>query len=376
MCRDKESGRAEVALDQSHHTPESISPVMNPKVLIRTPNHLGDCVMALPMLSEAREAYPGAAVTVLTPEHVAELFGHNPGIDDILTIPIHYVHGLLGVFKIKDIIAPHSFDIGYVLPPSFGAASAFKLAGVKERIGYIADGRRLLLTKPLPLPTPLNSEHRSKVYFDLLRRGSVADLEYVQPKLFLDEADTRGGMSILHAFGIEDSDAYAVVAFRAVAESRRWGTDNYTDLVKHLIGNFGFKAVLIGSGADAETGDQIADSVDGEGEQVVNLSGKTSLRELAAICSRARVFVGNDSGPAHLAAAVGIPLVVMSGADDPKETSPISQHKRVVYLDHLECISCRKNKCPRKGDDYMQCMNGITIQMVTSQISELLMPSE
>jgi heptosyltransferase-2 len=346
---------------------------MKLKVLIRTPNHLGDCVMALPMISEAREAYPGSRVTILTPEHLAEMFDGNPGIDEIMTIPTRAVHGMISVFKIKEMIAGRDFDVGYILPPSFGAASAFKLAGVDQRIGYIADGRRLLLTKPLPLPTPLNSEHRSKVYFDLLRRGSLTTMEYVKPKLFLDENDSRKGMAVLDAFGVAEDDRYAVVAFRAVAESRRWGEENYTELVRRIVEQNGLKVVLVGSTADRKVGGKIVDGVDEN--DVANLAGKTSLRELAAICSRAQVFVGNDSGPAHLAAAVGAPLLVLSGADDPAETSPISSQKRLIYPDHLDCISCGKNKCPLKGDDRMRCMNEITVDMVIAELRALLKPA-
>jgi len=343
---------------------------MSLKVLIRTPNHLGDCVMALPMINETREAYPGATVTVLTPENMVELFQNNPGIDELLTIPTQYVHGLLSVFKIKDLLIPHDFDVGYVLPPSFGSASALKLAGIGERIGYIVDGRRLLLTRPLPLPTPLNSQHRSTVYFDLLRRGSGAALEDVKPKLFLGEEDSHRGQTLLSGYDISDIDQYAVVAFRAVAESRRWGTENYKALIGALIERFGLKVVLVGSTQDQATGDEICEGQ--EDLAVANLAGKTSLRELAAICSRAQVFVGNDSGPAHLAAAVGIPVVVLSGADDPKETSPIASRKRLVYLDHLECISCVKNKCPLKGDDFMRCMKEITVDQVCDRVAELI----
>jgi heptosyltransferase-2 len=345
---------------------------MSKKILIRTPNHLGDCVMALPMINETHEAYPDSIVTVVTPDHLAAIFAGNPGIDHVLTIPTEHVHGLLSVFKIKDLIMPDDYDIGYILPPSFGAASAFKLAGIEERIGYIADGRRLLLTKALPLPTPLNSEHRSQIYFDLLRRASGASIDYVKPKLFLDEGDTEDSLNLLGGFGVGDDDSYAVVAFRAVAESRRWGTDKYSSLCTRLVNEFKLKVVLIGSAADAAVGDEIIATVADDNNAVVNLAGKTSLRELAAICSQADVFVGNDSGPAHLAAAVGAPLVVLSGADDPKETSPISSHKRLVYLDSLDCISCVKNKCELKDDAHMRCMTDISVDMVTSQISELL----
>jgi len=345
---------------------------MSQKILIRTPNHLGDCVMALPMINETREAYPDSTVTVLTPDHLRELFSGNPSIDHVLTIPTEYVHGLLSVFKIKDLITPDDYRIGYIMPPSFGAASAFKLAGITERIGYIADGRRLLLTRPLPLPVPLNSEHRSKVYFDLLRRGSGYSIDYVKPKLFLSEDDYKTGQGLLDGYNIGEDDRYAVIAFRAVAESRRWGEDKYAELAKRLIDDFDMRVVLIGSASDSKVGDELTATIDREDEMVANLAGKTSLRELASICSRAQLFVGNDSGPAHLAAAVGAPIIVLSGADDPKETSPLASQKRLICHDSLECISCAKNKCQLKGDDFMRCMNEISVDEVIAQVNDLL----
>ncbi len=343
---------------------------MSQRILIRAPNHLGDCIMALPMINETREVFHSSSVTVLAPEHLAELFEQNPAVEDVLKIPSRYVHGLIGVVKIKEIISPHGFDIGFILPPSFGAASAFKLASVKERIGYIADGRRLLLTRPLALPTPLNTEHRSRVYFDLLRRASGIDLEYVPPKLFLNESDDHHAAELLAGFGISAGEGYVAIAFRAVAESRRWGSEQYAKLAAYVVEKHRLKVVLIGSDDDRRIGDEMTTVV--EGDAVVNLAGKTSLRELAAVFSGARLFIGNDSGPAHLAASVGIPLVVLSGADDPAETSPISSRKRLIYLDHLDCISCVKNRCPLKGEKKMRCMNEITLDMVVSHVETIL----
>jgi len=85
-----------------------------------------------------------------------------------------------------------------------------------------------------------------------------------------------------------------------------------------------------------------------------------------------RVFVGNDSGPAHLAAAVGARVVVLSGADDPKSTTPLATDKRLIYLEELGCISCVKNKCPLKNDQHMQCMKGISVEMVFDAVKELI----
>jgi heptosyltransferase-2 len=346
---------------------------MGPKILIRAPNHLGDCMMALPMINETREAYPGSSVTVLAPEALSDLFEGNPAVDKTMKIPTRYVHGMIAVVKIKDIISQANFDIGFVLPPSFGAASAFKLAGIPERIGYIADGRRLLLTRPLALPEPLNSEHRSQVYFNLLRRASGIGLSYSQPKLFLNDEDMAHAERLLGGFGLGRDDDYVVVAFRAVAESRRWGEDRYAALSLILADKHGLKVLLTGSQDDRRAGDEMLATIGHE--NVLNLAGKTTLREFASLCSGARLFIGNDSGPAHLAAAVDIPLVVLSGADDPKETSPIAERKRLLYLEQLDCISCVKNRCPLKGEGHMRCMKDISVDRVLAEVESVLSES-
>jgi heptosyltransferase-2 len=326
--------------------------------------------MALPMIGEAREAFPGSSVTLLTPESLVDLFSANPAIDAILPIPREHVHGLLAVMKIKDILAPFTFDVGFILPPSFGSAASMKLAGIKERIGYIADGRRLLLSRPLPLPSPINSEHRSVLYFNLLRRACGADLEYGKPKLFLSDNDLARGGEVLAGFGLNEGQKYIAVAFRAVAESRRWGTERYIELIKAIISRHSLKVVLIGGNEDMAEGDKIVSSA--SPHEVINLAGKTTIRESAAVLAGANLFVGNDSGPAHLAASVGIPLVVLSGADDPKATSPIASTKKLVRMNHLDCIGCEKNSCPLPDNSRMACMTGITVEKVLGEIELIL----
>jgi heptosyltransferase-2 len=343
---------------------------MGQKILVRTPNHMGDCVMALPMINEVREAYPGSSVTLLVPESLADLFEANPAIDGVIRIPTAHVHGMIAVMKIKELVTPFGFELCYILPPSFGAAAAFKLAGIKERIGYIADGRRLLLSRPFALPAPLNCQHRSRTYFDLLCRATGQDIEFQPPKLVLNEADDRKAEDVLAGFGVDPADRYAVISHRAVAESRRWGIANYTELARRLVHGFNLKIVLIGSTSDVRDGDEIVTAVGAK--NVLNLAGKTRLRESAAVLANAVLFVGNDSGPAHLAAAVGVPVVVLSGADDPRETGPQSKNSRLIYMSELECISCVRNKCPLKGPAFMRCMRDIGVDMVVAAAGQLL----
>jgi heptosyltransferase II len=342
---------------------------MSLKVVIRAPNHLGDCVMALPMINEAREAHPGAHITVLAPESLAELYEQNAEVDATLRIPTKYVHGMMAVIKIKELLAPHGFDLGYILPPSFGAAAGFKLAGIKERIGYVADGRRLLLTRPLALPTPLGCQHRSLTYFELLRRSVGRDLEYAPPKLFLQDHDFENAATQLAAFGLPAGERYITIAYRSVAVSRRWGIAKYAELAHLLAAKYSVSIVLIGSADDAREGDELAATV--SDCRIVNLAGRCTVRESASVIARSQLFVGDDSGPAHLAAATGVPVVVLFGAGDPAETAPVGELARVVRRDDLDCIACVRNTCPLKGEANLCCMTGLSVAAVFLEITKL-----
>ncbi len=346
---------------------------MGPKIVVRTPNHLGDAIMAIPMINEVREAHPGSTVTLLVPDYLAELYEQNPAIDALLRISAKHVHGLISVVKIRELLEAERFDLGYILPPSFGAAAGFKLGGVKVRIGYVADGRRLLLTRPLPLPTPLNCQHRAVTYFELLRRSTGQELEFSQPRLLLNEAEIQKGIDLMSGLGIAVEQAYAAIAIQAVAESRRWGVERYTTLVRRLIESTEYAIVLIGGASDHRPGEEMVEAIGSP--RVVSIAGKTTLMESAAVLSRASFFVGNDSGPAHLAAAVEVPMVVLSGADDPKETSPLAPRKRLIYHTELDCIGCVKNKCPLSQDKFMKCMTSISVGDVLNEINLVLAES-
>ena len=146
--------------------------------------------------------------------------------------------------------------------------------------------------------------------------------------------------------------------------------EKYAELIVRLNTEYKLTVILCGTEEDREAGDSIMEKV--QSDQIYNFAGKTAIRELASIMSRAQVFVGNDSGPAHLAASVGIPIVVLSGADDPKSTSPMAVDKKLIYMDQLECISCVKNKCPLKAEQYMSCMELISVNTVIEKIDEIL----
>ncbi|MEK7775694.1 MAG: lipopolysaccharide heptosyltransferase II [Candidatus Zixiibacteriota bacterium] len=335
---------------------------MSENIVIRVPNHLGDAVMGLSMVAETREAWHGSRVTVLSPAGFADLFESNPSVDDIIPIPGDSLHGIGSVFRIKALVAPGKFTLGIVMPPSFGSASSLVLAGIPERIGYATDGRRLLLSKPILLPEPVNSVHRSELYFNLLLRVSGKSLTYYQPCLMVNDRDIENAFERLPETKGLVANNFVAVSFRARADSRRWGAENYTALCRRIASEYGYPVVLLGGKDDMREGDQIASGV-GDGK-AINMSGKTTVRQTAALMSRAKLVVGDDSGPIHLAAAVGTMVITINGAGDPKETEPATSRKRMIVLSHHPCVPCVRNACPLKGNEYLRCIRDVTVDML------------
>jgi heptosyltransferase-2 len=335
-----------------------------PKTVVRVPNHLGDCLMAQPAIRALAENFDRDGLFLLIPHWAEPIYRTFDGISIIRT---DRLHGLKAVRRQIRLLRGYHFDDGVILTPSFSSALILWLAGVKNRHGYSGDARRLALNYPLDRKSAL-SEHRSQSYYRLMESYLRKKLAIYRPRMTLSDRDLDEARKILSSAGISDSDKYIVIAPQAVAESRRWGAANYRSLALQLTRDRNYKIILIGTMVEFSAGEIIAQRQDG----IANLCGRTDIGSAAAILSQARLFIGNDSGLAHLAAAVDIPLVVLSGADNPAETSPLSDKKKLIIRGDLECISCAKNICPKKGKDFMRCMKEITVEEISSAARGLL----
>jgi len=326
-------------------------------ILVRMPNHLGDCVMALPAIGAALSCRSDFDYHLMYPAWAGVLFRDLPAMQH-LPLEQPYLHGPAAIRMQTGLIREFHFDGGALLTPSFSSALIFYLGGVRRRYGYAREGRGMFLNRPV---APMGvTGHRSQSYLHLMSALCETDLQGEPPQVDITD-DLRGSVrGLLNGFGFRSDEEYVVIAPRAVAASRRWGAQNYAALAAKICGDMNLRVLLLGTAGERADGDIIAC----ENPGVVNLCGQTEIGQAAAILVGARLFVGNDSGLAHLAAAVQVPLVVLSGADLPSETSPLSDDKIVLIKDHLECISCVKNVCPFKDERQMQCMRQITVEEV------------
>ncbi len=330
--------------------------------IIRAPNHLGDCIMALAAL----QALPDTMqYSLLAPDWAEPLYRGLPGAK-FHPIPAGSLHGFAAILNQREMIKDINADAGLLLTPSFSSALIFNLAGINKRIGLSTDGRTLLLTDPVDSKTlPM---HRADKFRCLVERLFDTKLQIDIPRISKSQECDSKAIDMLEESGIEGQARFVAIAAQSVAASRRWGSDNYASLAGRLTKDLKLNIVILGTEAESPAGDKIRNNR----EDAVNLCGRTNIDTAAVVLSMAALFIGNDSGLAHLAGAVGIPLVVLSGADNPAETSPLAANKTVIIKNKLECISCVKNSCPLSGDRHMQCMKRITVDEVLQAAGEYL----
>jgi lipopolysaccharide heptosyltransferase II len=324
------------------------------KIVIRIPNHLGDILMAKGAVKAFVEWTPDADVTLLMPGWAEDLYRD---IEYIKFLPLksNQLHGLGAIWYQVKLLSRKRFGIGVVLTPSFSSALVLSLAGIRSRYGYDGEGRGILLNNKIPHKNG-RIIHRSQRYTSLLERVSGHRLQVGIPDLIPDRKLQQSATEILKENGVDPEKAFITIGPQSVAPSRTWDRENFRQLINKL----DMPVILMGSADEFETSEYLANKC----ENSFNLCGQSDIGTASAIIGMSKLYIGNDSGLAHLAAAVGTPIVVLFGAGNPTETSPLTDKKTVIIKDDLECISCVKNDCRLTGKDFMQCMRLISVDEV------------
>jgi heptosyltransferase-2 len=298
-------------------------------VVVRAPNHLGDVVLALPALR-------AAGADVLVRASLAPLL-HLAGLGGRI-IPFN------GVVAAARALRAARYEKGVLLPPSFSSALIFALGGVKARRGTDTDGRSILLTDPVPV-TSLERLHRSTQYLRLVGE-TVAEGAALIPRLNVPRPSHEGRVVGVFPGGN--------------APSRRWEPARFDELVRRLAKR-GDRVVVFGGPTERQLTARVA------GNAATDLGGKTDLAQLALGIASCDLLVTNDTGPLHLAAAVGTPTVSLWGAGDPLVTGPLGAGHRLLRHPELDCVPCTKNDCPLAVDRY-RCLTVITVDDVEAVI--------
>lgn len=325
------------------------------RLVVRMPNWLGDVVMALPALSAVRAAYPGAVLAVAAIPSIAPLF--DEGIDA-------RPQQVIVVDKGREAaqLKAGGFDAVLLLTNSFRTAWSARQSGIRERWGYAAGGRRLLLTRALKRPGRV---HQSEYYLALVR-GLGIDAPAAAPRIAASARSRQRARRLLADQGIEDGET--LVGFApgaAYGHAKRWPPERVAEVAARLARERGARPVLVGAAGDREAGRAIESTVPPDA-RIVNLIGRTDLGQLIGVLAACRAFVSNDSGAMHLAAALGVPVTAIFGPTDERATAPIGDHD--VILHQVFCRPCMLRECPIDH----RCMRRIAAAEVYAAVTRRL----
>ncbi len=338
------------------------------RILVMRYRFIGDTVLTVPFLRNLRRAEPQAFIAWMVAPVSSDVVQGIPYVNEMIywdPVTIHAdsrgAHGTLAAkWKFVRELRKKHFDKVYVLKRSLSSAVLAFLSCAPERIGFDTEGRGVLLTKRVPYR---NDQHEVVNFLDVLRADGV-DVEDDFLELWTKSEEEQSIADLLAEKGVPPSSRVAVIhPFSAVAQ-RGWPLENFAELALRIKREAGYVPVLVGSPADADSLKKamplIQDGV------VVDLIGKCSLRETIALLKRSALFVGNDSGIMHLAAAAGTPLVALFGPQSPVKFGPWSTKARVIYKG-LKCSPCRQkffSECKPSPRQRPECMETISVEEV------------
>lgn len=337
------------------------------RILIRGVNWIGDSVLTLPAIASIRASSPDAFIALLVKPWVADIFKGNPYIDEIIPYD-EDAEGLPGKLRLAREIRKKKFDVAFLLQNAFDAALIAWLAGIPERIGYSRDMRRLLLTKPLPVSREILSRHQVFYYLNIAQSAGCTPSD-AQPYLMLtDDERLRARDLINKYFPDRRTPLIGINPGAAYGSAKRWPSERFGALISRIIDSSQERVVVFGSESEVEIANEILSSVRAPSGRILNMAGKTDLRELAALIAECDVFVTNDSGPMHMASALHVPIVAIFGSTNRKTTGPFGEGHIIIASD-IECSPCMERECP---EGHLRCMSEITADAVFSAVRELL----
>lgn len=343
------------------------------RLLVRATNWVGDVAMSLPAVKALRASFPRDHLGVLARPWVADLYRLRPEVDEVLVEDPAGAHaGTEGRRRLAAELRGRGFDRAVIFPTSFGTAWTVQQAGIPERIGWAAEGRAPLLTRALPQRL---HRGRHQIFRHLLLAEAAGAAWPSSPDASWEVSREVTGKAdaLLSAAGL-DGRSFAAVHLASFAHAaKRWELSRFADLLDRLAAEQGLAAVLLGSAGEAAVNAEAAALT--RRSAAIDLSGKSTLPEVLGILSRARLFVGNDSGIGHLAGAAGTPTVVVFGPTDPDATRPWDGPRAdgkpvriAVARRRTVCAPCRFDVCPIDH----RCMTGLDVDTVLRTAVSLL----
>ncbi len=335
-------------------------------IILRMPNWIGDIVMATPVIAAVKKHFQNAQLTVMCQYPASTLLELDPYIDEIFAFkrskPVFLRRNAMG--SVTENIRDGKYDLGILLTNSFSSAWWFFQGAVKKRIGYTNFPRNFLLTDGLHKPSKNVMVHQVDEYLNLLQLIGIKN-QKIAPKLYLSDLEKVEAISKLKRYGIDFSrKIIGVCPGAAYGQAKCWPKEYFIQLLNKFK-NQKEKAQFIFFG-DMTQAFYIEEICRHFPELTLNLAGKTTIRELMGFVTCLDLFLTNDSGPMHIAEALGGKVLAIFGSTSKERTGPYENGK--VLMQQVGCSPCYKRICPID----FRCMKRITPELVFNEIKKMI----
>jgi len=340
------------------------------KILVRATNWVGDAVMSVPALQALREHYPSAHIAILARPWVAGLYGREPFCNELIPYeaPCGW-HGIGAKWSIARELRKRNFDCAILFPNAFEAAALVWATRIPQRIGYKRDGRGALLTRAVAVPLEGETPpHQRFYYLELLKRAELISRYSTDTPIRLSGAaaaasqgrERFGAASLRRAVvGVSPGAAYG--------GAKRWLPESFAQVAVLLARERDAAVAVFGSREELPICEAVREKVEAAGQECVNFAGATTLPEFIELAAACELFLTNDSGPMHIASALGVPTLAVFGATDDFATGPTGESSRVVR-EPVECSPCLLRECPIDH----RCMTRVSAERVAHEALSLL----
>lgn len=340
---------------------------MYKNILIARLDRIGDVVLSTPAIKAVRDAYPASHIAVMVRPYARDIVEGNPYLDEVII----YDKGgseksLSGNLKFTNYLRRKNFDLALILHPTKRTHIIIFLAGIPVRVGYDKKWG-FLLTKKIPHTKQFGLKHEIDYTLDVLK---YAGIEAKDRSLYMPikDASEKRIAELFEKGGVKNNDMVIAVNPGASCVSKRWRPENFAKVGDALARERGAKIVIISDSKDKPFADKTASLMR---TTPLNLAAQTSVADIASVLKRSRLFISNDSGPVHIACAVGTPVIAIFGRNDrglsPERWGPSGKNDIVLHKD-VGCKVCLAHNC-KIG---FKCLEAITPEEVIAAAKKIL----
>ncbi len=332
---------------------------MYKRILIVRTDRIGDVVLSTPVIKALRAAYPKSYISMMVSPYAKDIVDGNPYLDEIIIYDKDVKHkSWWDSIRFASNLKKKKFDLAIILHPTNRAHLITFFAGVQRRIGY---DRKLgfLLTDKIKHTKQLGQKHELEYNLDLVRQLGI---EPRNKDLFMPikEDSEKWVNELFIKEGIKNTDRLLAIHPGASCLSKIWPNERFAVVADRLIEKYGFKVLVV---ADSRHVNLVQNVIKHMRHPAINLAGETSVSQLASLLKRCQLFISNDSGPMHIASAVGTAVISIFGRNQrglsPQRWGPVGKKDKILHKE-VGCIECLAHNCVRG----FICLKAITAEDV------------